>query len=114
MNQDQSQSDSEGKGFADENLIRFHELFEFAPHGQIVTDGVGVIERANLAASFILGCSKEFLIGKPLGLFMAPGYRRRFYESLLRRLPGATGSDEFESKTGRPDVPHDVLIRVSP
>ncbi len=113
MNDDHLELDELRKGFAKEHLIRFHELFEFAPDGQVVTDGVGVIERANLAASSLLGCSKEFLVGKPLGLFVAPGYRRRFYESLVRLL-GTTGTDEFESKAGRRSVPRDVVIRVSP
>ncbi len=50
---------------------RYAELFEFAPDGYIVTDEVGVIEEANKAAVELVGVSAGYMVGKPLGLYVA-------------------------------------------
>src|SRR5262245_59117686 len=87
--------------------------FEFAPDAQLITDGHGVVQRANHAAAVLLRCPKPFLIGKPLGLFVIEGQRGRFYDSLSRLWQGVT-IDEFETKVTRKNVPpRDVLIRVA-
>jgi PAS domain S-box-containing protein len=80
--------------------LRYQEMFEFAPDGQLMTDAQGIILEANYAAVSLLQCPKHFLVGKPLGLFVAVGQRPRFYESLARLHHSAT-SDEFETKLGR-------------
>jgi PAS domain S-box-containing protein len=77
--------------------VQYQEAFEFAPDCQVVTDGHGLILEANHAAAVLLRCPKQFLAGKPLGLFMATGYRSRFYESLSRLWRGLV-SDSFESR----------------
>lgn len=92
--------------------IRYQELFEFAPDGQLVTDGQGVVVEANHAAATMLRCPKEFLVGKPLGFFVAAGCRPRFYQSLAR-LHGAAGSDEFETQVGHRGGRRDVFMRVA-
>ena len=113
MNPDQADSqDKDEDSNSSEHRLRFHEMFQFSAEGQIVTDIQGVIEQANLAASTLLECSKEFLVGKPLGLFVAVGFRRRFYESLIRHL-GTNGSDEFETNLGRADASRQVVVRAS-
>ena len=71
--------------------LRYQELFEFAPDGQLMTDGQGIILEANHAAVTLLQCPKHFLVGKPLGLFVAVGQRPRFYESLARLHHSASG-----------------------
>ena len=68
----------------DPHRIRYRWFFEFAPDCQLVTDFRGVILKANHAAAALLRCRKEFLIDKPLGLFVIAGLRARFYESLAR------------------------------
>jgi signal transduction histidine kinase len=77
-----------------------------------VTDGHGIILEANHAAAALLRCRKEFLIDKPLGLFVVAGFRSRFYESLTRVMR-LVGADEFESLVGRGGETRDVLIRVA-
>src|SRR5579864_4956657 len=49
-----------------------HQLqwFKLAEDGYLVTDAHGVIHEANYAAAELLNARKEFLLGKPLGLFM--------------------------------------------
>jgi PAS domain S-box-containing protein len=80
--------------------LRYQEAFEFAPDCQLVTDGHGLILKANHAATLLLRCPKEFLGGKPLGLFVAEGHRPQFY-NCLTRLGHGTGSDWFETRLGR-------------
>ena len=80
--------------------MRYQEAFEFAPDAQFITDELGTVVEANHAASNLLASSKEFLIGKPLPLFSAPGYHLRFYEA-IRRLRIRTTSEAFETRIGR-------------
>lgn len=91
--------------------LRYRELFEFSADGHVVTDGEGVIVEANHAAAAVLKCPKEFLAGKPLGLFVTEGHRSRFYASLAR-LHSGLGSDEFETKVGQRGEPRNVAVRV--
>ncbi len=63
---------------------RYQELFEFAPDGYFVTDARGTIIEANQAAVVLLKVSTEFLVGKPLVVFIAEEERRLFLEKLSR------------------------------
>lgn len=97
----------------DAHRLRYQEAFEFAPDCQLTTDGHGVILEANHAAAALLRCPKEFLVGKPLGLFAAEGYRSRFY-NCLARLAGGAGSDSFETRVARRgEGPRDVGVIAS-
>ncbi|MEH1864823.1 MAG: ATP-binding protein [Nostoc sp.] len=49
---------------------RYQELFEEVPDAYLVTDPIGVIQEANSAAQNMLNISKNFLLGKPLGIFV--------------------------------------------
>jgi PAS domain S-box-containing protein len=90
--------------------LRYQEAFEFSPECQVVTDGHGLILEANHAAAALLRWPKQFLAGKPLGLFVANGHRARFYEGLARLWRGA-GSDAFEARLiSRSEEPPQVLI----
>ena len=51
---------------------RYHELFNFAPDGYLVTDPSGIIQEVNLAAAQLLGRSRRYLPGKPLRVFIHP------------------------------------------
>jgi PAS domain S-box-containing protein len=102
-------------GEAHEPYVRrvgYHQFLEFAADGLLVTDGQGLVIEANQAAAMILGCPKEFLLGKPLGLFVAAGERSRFYES-LSRLHARHDSDQFEARVGRRDGSRCVVMWAS-
>jgi PAS domain S-box-containing protein len=91
--------------------LRYQQFFEFAPDCQFLTDLSGVIVEANHAAAALLKCRKEFLIDKPLGLFVVEQFRPRFYESLMRLR--SKGSDEFETRLGRCEEPREAAVRVT-
>ncbi len=67
---------------------RYHELFEFAPDGYLVTDLVGIIREANRTAAKMFNVLPENLIGKPLVNFVSYEERRCFRSKLnqLRQL----------------------------
>lgn len=66
----------------------YEELFEFAPEPYVVTDGDGVIRRANRAASVLLEARPERLAGRPLALFVPLDDRPAFRRRLLRLAAG--------------------------
>jgi PAS domain S-box-containing protein len=78
----------------------YRDAFNFSPDGQLVTDSSGVILEANHAAADLLRCRKEFLLGKPLALFSAPGCRQRFYLG-ISRLARDASTDSFETLVAR-------------
>ncbi len=92
--------------------LRYQESFDFALDARLITDDQGVIVEANHAAASLLGCRKEFLVGKPLGFFIAEGSRGLFYQCLLRLMKGG-GSAEFEARIGRGPKPRDVALKVT-
>jgi two-component system, LuxR family, sensor kinase FixL len=69
---------------AREHLLRYRELFEFAPDGYLVTDAAGVIAEANHAATVLFCIPGEFLRGKPLPFLLAAEDRDAFYTRLSR------------------------------
>jgi PAS domain-containing protein len=84
---------------AQEQRMLYQEWFDFACEGYLTTDVYGLIHEVNYAAAALLNARREFLLGKPLGLFLGEPSRGRFYAELLRL-----------AKTGRAG-PWDALLR---
>jgi PAS domain S-box-containing protein len=63
---------------------RYQDLFEFAPDAYLVTDHEGTIQEGNSAAASLLGVRPEFLLGKPLAVFVLDGDRPTFRDRLTR------------------------------
>ena len=102
-----------GPAVVDGHRVRDREFLEFTTDGYLLTDTQGVIVEANRAAATVLRCPKEFLISKPLGLFMTVGHRARFYEC-LSRLHAGLARDEFETRVGRRQgEQRDLIVWVS-
>ena len=68
--------------------LRYRDLFEHAPVPYIVTDPVGTITDANIAAAMLLGPDPDRLRGKPLQSFIPLAARSRFRQRLAE-LAGA-------------------------
>ncbi len=90
--------------------LRYQELFDFAPDPQLVTDLSGVIREANHAASALFQYSKEFLIGKPLGLLISKSARQRFYNCLVNLQAGR--ADEFECRIDGRSSGTEAILRA--
>ncbi len=71
---------------------RYREVFELAPDGYVLTDPNGLISNANHAAAALLGVRREFLIGKPLQLFIAETDHARLDEQLAAWRGAEAGS----------------------
>lgn len=63
---------------------RYQELFDYAPEASIVTDLSGKIEEANHAAAKLLNIPQQFLVGKPLVVFVEESDRKTFYKKLMQ------------------------------
>ena len=63
---------------------RYQELFDFAPDGYVVTDATGTIQEANRAIATLLAVPQDFLVGKPLVVFVAEKDRKAFHIQLTR------------------------------
>ncbi len=61
---------------------RYQDLFEFAPHGYLVTDTTGVIKKANHAAATLLSVQQNHLKGEELSQFIAEQDRPDFRSQL--------------------------------
>jgi PAS domain S-box-containing protein len=99
---------------AQANLLRYQELFDFAPDAYLVTDRQGVIRQANYAAAVLLGTRTEFLVGKPLLFYVASTDRRVFSANLyqLSLLPGERVQWEMTLCPPRSD-PVSALVTAS-
>lgn len=92
---------------------RYHELFEFAPDGYIVTDTVGTIWEANRTVAKMFNVSPENLIGKPLVNFV-PYEERRCFRSKLNQLRQLDWMQEWEVQLcPRKGTPFDAAVTVS-
>nr|WP_290226168.1 ATP-binding protein [Trichocoleus desertorum] len=95
--QQQNEALQISRNLLDEERRRYQELFEFAPDSYIVTDANGQIQEANQAAIALLNLPKEFLIGKPLVIFVDELERRSFRFKLLQ-LRQEYGPQELEMR----------------
>jgi PAS domain S-box-containing protein len=63
---------------------RYKDLFEFAPDGYLETDRMGIVLEVNQAGSRMLKVATEFLIGKPLAMYIHEDDRRDFRTWLVQ------------------------------
>lgn len=92
---------------------RYHELFEFAPDGYLVTDELGIIREANRAAASLLNVSQKFLVGKPLINYI-PQEERRAFRSKLNQLSQSDWMQEWEVRIApREHTTFDAALTVS-
>jgi PAS domain S-box-containing protein len=86
-------------------------LFEFAPDAQFLTDGDGVVREANQAAEELLGVSRSYLLGKPLGVFFQ---RTVGFRATLTEAARGEHLRDRELRMHRRDAgPRDVSVTVS-
>lgn len=65
---------------------RYYDLFQYCPDGYIETDPNGIIKEANVAIALMLDVSPNYLIAKPLAIFI-PQIDRQAFRTKLNQLP---------------------------
>jgi PAS domain S-box-containing protein len=83
--QQQNEELSSALESAAEERRRYQELFQFAPHAYLVTTLEGKIQEANWMAAQLIGVPVQFLIGKPLFVFIDKVDRSLYWLELNRR-----------------------------
>ena len=68
----------------------YQELFDLATDGYLVTNPHGIIRESNPNAAKLLRVRQDFLVGKPIILFMLKQERLSFYQRLFRLRHGET------------------------
>ena len=63
----------------EESRSEYAELYDFAPVGYLTFDGRGLITRANLTATGLLGIVRSLLVKTPFILFVDPESQDTFY-----------------------------------
>lgn len=93
---------------------RYQDLFDFAPDGYLVTDAEGVILEANLAATTMLRVRHDFLLGKPLAVFVPAGESKAFHSLLNRVRQGQNlGLVDFRLEP-HDGAPFSARLRIAP
>jgi PAS domain S-box-containing protein len=81
---DQNEELARARLAAEVEKQRYKDLFDFAPDGYVVTDPDGTIREANAAAAQLFGVEEQYLVAKPLVLFVSPQEKDVFYAELKR------------------------------
>ncbi|MCF2146748.1 EAL domain-containing protein [Desmonostoc muscorum LEGE 12446] len=86
----------------DKERQRYQDLFEFAPDAYLVTNTAGTIQEANNAAATLLYVPQNYLVGKPLILFIAQE-DRQFFRSQMNNLQQSLNWEiNLEPRRGKP------------
>ncbi len=93
---------------------RYQELFELAPDGYLVTDVNGTIQEANRAAGLLFNIKPQFLVGKPLSIFIAQKDRQTFYSELTQLAQGEQRQEWEVLLQPRKSTPVDVALTIAP
>jgi PAS domain S-box-containing protein len=93
---------------------RFRELFELAPEGHIITNESGTIREVNRGAGSLLNMPIDYVIGKPLAVFVAPEERRAFRLRVYRARTEASEEAWTLTLHPRDSEPIRALLAVSP
>ncbi|MDG3495841.1 PAS domain S-box protein [Pseudanabaena catenata USMAC16] len=65
---------------------KYQDLFDFAPDGYLVTNAAGSVLSANQAILQLLGVEREFIVGKPLVVFIDRADYSLFYDRIEAQL----------------------------
>jgi PAS domain S-box-containing protein len=102
------------RGLVEAERRHYQELFEFAPDGYLVTDLNGVLRECNENAARLLSVRRDFLIGKPLIVYISQRDHTSFRQLLDRLQQGQeilTWQAEIQPRD-RPPVP--IAVTLSP
>lgn len=94
--------------------VRYRELFQQAPFPYLVTDEIGTIRDANLAASRLVRVRADRLVGKPMVVFAQADCRRQIRKAINELRDGADRVELELEVVRRQGSPVPVSVTVSP
>ncbi|MCK9394868.1 MAG: PAS domain S-box protein [Methylobacter sp.] len=83
----------------------YAQLYDLSPVGYLTLNEAGVIQKANIAASVLLGCTKQELINKRFGGFIHSSDQDNYYVFLRNLLTLKTGQALSAKLSGANDSP---------
>jgi PAS domain S-box-containing protein len=84
---------------AEQERLRYQELFDLSPEAHLVTDALGIVRQANRAAVILLNLTPQYLHGKPLVNFVSSDDRSSFRQQLRQvHVTGTTQRWEMQLK----------------
>lgn len=99
----------------DERGRHYRDLFELIPAAYVVTTADGVIREINEAGARLLGRSRNFVVGKPLGMFVTAGEEQAAFRVALQRICESTRVEVWGMRLApamRPPVEVTVSVRT--
>ncbi|HUQ83101.1 MAG TPA: PAS domain-containing sensor histidine kinase [Gemmatimonadaceae bacterium] len=93
---------------------RFRELFDVAPEGLITTDGMGMIREVNRGAATLLNVPNEYVVGKPIVVFINEPERRAFRTRIYRARVDAAEQEWTSTLNRRDGEPVRTFFSVGP
>jgi PAS domain S-box-containing protein len=81
----------------DDQRRHYHDLFDNAPDGYLVSDLKGIIQQANRAASRMLNVRQDHLVQKPFLVYFAEADRAEFHTFLKRFTDAQAPADQVET-----------------
>ncbi|NJO93706.1 MAG: PAS domain-containing protein [Hydrococcus sp. RM1_1_31] len=92
----------------------YKNLFDFFPDAYLIANAQGKILQANPASATLLNIEARFLIGKPLGIFVAQKDRQTFYSKLEQLRQSKKGQKCAVSLQPRHEKPLNVIFTIAP
>jgi len=83
---------------------KYRDLYDFAPIGYFLLDVHGVIQEINLSGADMIDRQRSVICGKPLLIYIQPGYRRPFFAHLRKIWEGRADSTEVVLLKGHQDT----------
>lgn len=93
---------------------RYQNLLQFLPHAYLETDTKGKIIDANQAAANLLNVSQQFLVGKPLDIYLIKSDRRKFPAKLIQIQQHNIPQKWIAQIQPRQREPLEAVLTVSP
>lgn len=110
---DQNEALAATRGLLETERQHYQELFEFAPDGYLITDPHGIAEEANENAAKLLGVRRDFLVGKPLIVYVSK-HEHPSFRQLLARLRAGEALANWETEIQPRDrAPFPASLTVS-
>lgn len=92
----------------------YQDLFRFSPHACLETDTHGKILEANQAVAKLLNVSQQFLVGKPLAIYLIKSDRRKFRSQLVQIQQRNLQQEWIAQIQPRQSEPIEAILTVIP